>query len=62
MKQKTLPNGSQEGVWTPCSLHGATGLQLHGCPLWAFQFADMYCEGAQSLWEAVSMMLPMGGQ
>lgn len=32
MKQKTLPNGSQEAVWMPRSLHGAKGLQLPWMP------------------------------
>lgn len=62
MKQKTLPNGPQETVWMPCSLHGAKGLKLPWMPSWAFQFANMYYEGTQSLWEAVSMMLCMDGQ
>lgn len=62
MKQKTLPNGSKKQFGCPAPCMGPRASSCHRCPLWAFQFADMYCEGTQSLWEAVSMMLRMDGQ
>lgn len=45
------------GYPVPCMV--PSGLSCHGCPLWAYQYANTYRKGTKILWGAGSMMLCM---